>query len=82
MQASNLPAFMAGSINPLKLKIMDKNYYNRLKEAARQAAIEWQLTFGDNPISWNELAEVIERFYTLGKRYGLLKEFIENGIPC
>lgn len=70
------------SINHLKLKIMDKNYYNRLKEAARQAAIEWQLTFGDNPISWNELAEVIERFYTLGKRYGLLKEFRENGIPC
>lgn len=73
---------MAGAINPLKLKIMDKNYYNRLKEEARQAAIEWQLTFGDNPISWNELAEVIERFYTLGKRYGLLKEFRENGIPC
>ena len=61
---------------------MDRNYYSRLKEAARNAAIEWQLTFGDNPISWNELAEVIERFYTLGKRYGLLKEFRDNGIPC
>ena len=33
-------------------------------------------------MSWNELAEVSERFYTLGKRYGLLKEFRENGIPC
>lgn len=61
---------------------MDKNYYNRLKEAARQAAIEWQLTFGENPMSWNELAYICQRFYTLGKRYGLLKEFRENGIPC
>ena len=61
---------------------MKRNHYNRLKEAARQAAIEWQLTSGDNPMSYNELAEASERFYTLGKRYGLLKEFRENGIPC
>ena len=61
---------------------MNRNDYNRLKEEARQEAIEWQLTFGDNPMSWNELAEVSERFYTLGKRYGLLKEFRENGISC
>ena len=61
---------------------MNRNDYNRLKEAARQAAIEWQLTSGDNPMSWNELSEVSKRFYTLGKRYGLLKEFMENGIPC
>ena len=73
---------MAGAINHLKLTIMKRNSYNRLKEAARQAAIEWQLTFGDNSMSWNELADVCQRFYTLGKRYGILKEFMENGIPC
>lgn len=61
---------------------MDRNYYSRLKEAARHAAIEWQLTFGDEPMSWSELADACQRFYTLGKRYGLLKEFSENGIPC
>ena len=61
---------------------MNRNDYNRLKEEARQEAIEWQLTFVDNPMSWDELAEAGERFYTLGKRYGLLKEFRENGIPC
>ena len=33
-------------------------------------------------MSYNELAEVGERFYNLGKRYGLLKEFRANGIPC
>lgn len=61
---------------------MERKYYNRLKEAARNAAIEWQLTSGDNPMSYSELAEIGERFYTLGKRYGLLKEFRENCIPC
>ena len=61
---------------------MERKYYNRLKEAARTEAFEWQLTSGDNPISYNELAEVGERFYTIGKRYGLLKEFRDNGIPC
>ena len=61
---------------------MKRKYYNRLKETARTEAFEWQLTSGDNPMSYNELAEVGERFYTLGKRYGLLKEFMDNGIPC
>ena len=61
---------------------MKRKYYNRLKEAARTEASEWQLTSGDYPMSYNELAEVGERFYTLGKRYGLLKEFRDNGIPC
>ena len=61
---------------------MKRNYYNRLKEEARNAAIELQLTSGDEPMSWNEFAEVCQRFYKLGKRYGLIKEFRENGIPC
>lgn len=61
---------------------MKRNSYNRLKEYARTEALEWQLTSGDNPMSYNELAEVGERFYMLGKHYGLLKEFRENGIPC
>ena len=61
---------------------MKRKSYNLLKEAARNAAIEWQLTSSDEPMSYSELAEIGERFYTLGKRYGLLKEFRENGIPC
>ena len=61
---------------------MDKNYYNRLKEAARNAAIEWKITSSDEPMSWSEFADVCQCFYKLGKRYGLLKEFRENGIPC
>ena len=69
-------------INLLKLIIMKRKSYNLLKEAARNAAIEWQLTKVDEPMSYSELAEAGERFYTIGKRYGLLKEFRENCIPC
>ena len=61
---------------------MKRTYYNRLKAAARTEAIEWHFAYGDESMSYRELAEAGERFYTLGKRYGLLKEFRENGIPC
>lgn len=60
------------------------NYYQKRKEAVRQEAIEWQykLIDDDKAISMQELAEVGDYFRKLGKRYGLLKEFIENAIPC
>lgn len=61
---------------------MKRKYYNRLKEDARTEAFEWQLTSSDETMSYNELAEVGERFHTIGTRYGLLKEFRDNGIPC
>ncbi len=54
-----------------------KTYYQR-KEEARQKAIKWQLDF--NNYSYKELADYGEYFYKLGKKYGLLKEFRENGI--
>lgn len=56
-----------------------KTYYKR-KEEARQKAIEWQLDFNNYSYSYEELADYVEYFYKLGKRYGLLKEFRENGI--
>ena len=61
---------------------MERKNYNRLKESARTEAFEWQITSRDEPMSYSELAEVGEHFYTLGKRYGILKEFRENCIPC
>ena len=54
-------------------------YYEK-KEEIRQQAIDWQLDFGNHNYSWYELAEFYEYFYKYGKRYGLLKEFKENGI--
>ena len=54
-------------------------YYER-KEEIRQQAIDYQLDFSNHNYSWSELADWGEYFYKLGKRYGLLKEFRENGI--
>ena len=56
------------------------NYYQRSKETIRQAAIDWQNNFESYLYSWEEIAEWQSKFKKLGKRYGLLTEFRENGI--
>ena len=60
---------------------MTKTYKDR-KNQAREEAIEWQTQFADMTfnISWGEYAEQVARFEKLAKRYGLIKEFKENGI--
>lgn len=58
---------------------MKKTYQER-KEEIRNEAIEWQYDFSNHNYSYYELMEFGEYFYKLGKRYGLLKEFHENGI--
>jgi hypothetical protein len=54
--------------------------YQQGKERARERAIEWQLDFDNHTYSYGELADFCEYFRRLGKRYGLLREFHENGI--
>lgn len=54
--------------------------YQRKKESARRAAIEWQNNFDKHNYSWFQLCLYQERFEKLGKKYGLTKEFRENGI--
>ena len=54
--------------------------YQERKEAARQLAIEWQHDFENHNYYYSELVEWQFIFTKLGKRYGLLKEFRENGI--
>lgn len=54
--------------------------YQTKKDEARRKAIDWQLDFSNHNYSWYELMKFSEYFYKLGKRYGLLKEFRENGI--
>lgn len=56
--------------------------YAERKENARQIAIDWQLNESDYPYSYGGMSILTNYFYRLGKRYGLLKEFRENGIPC
>lgn len=56
--------------------------YNELKERARQKAIDWQLKASEKDYSFHDLVRFGEYFQRIGKRYGLLNEFRENGIPC
>lgn len=56
-----------------------KTYAER-KAEARERAIEWQCEFADRVMSWGEVAEETAEFERLGRRYGLLTEFRENGI--
>lgn len=56
------------------------NAYQKKKAAARQKAIDWQHSFADHDYSYGELAVAGHEFEKLGRRYGLIKEFRENGI--
>ena len=57
-----------------------KNNYQIKKSQAREEAIEWQIAFSESNQSYAEMLEAQRRFQKLGKRYGLTKEFKENGI--
>lgn len=54
--------------------------YQQGKERARERAIEWQLDYNNHNYGYGELAEWADIFERLGKRYGLIREFKENGI--
>lgn len=57
--------------------------YQEMKERVRQMAIDyWYDNDANENESWGEVAEKAEHFAKLGKRFGLLTEFRENGIPC
>ena len=58
---------------------MAKTYQER-KEKAREEAKAWQLDFVNNNYSYEEFFEAQSKFEKLAKRYGLTKEFKENGI--
>lgn len=61
---------------------MSKNMseYRKQKSKVRDIAIEWQLYLSENAISWGGLMIAQNYFEKVGKRYGLLTEFRENGI--
>lgn len=61
-------------------KKTNKQYYQERKTMAIDEAIEWQRTAATEPMSWGEVASWCNYFYKLAKRYGLIKEFKENGI--
>lgn len=54
------------------------NKYNNNKQRIRDIAIMYQQDC--EPQSWQYIAEITAYFTKQGKRYGLLKEFRENGV--
>lgn len=54
--------------------------YQLEKEKARQEAIDWQNDFENHNYSWHELWLQQIRFEKLARKFGLRKEFRENGI--
>lgn len=56
------------------------NKYQLNKARAIDKAIEYQHNASKKQYSYSELYEIQDYFYKLAKRYGLIKEFRENGI--
>lgn len=55
--------------------------YIKKKERARQLAQDWQLRVASRPgWSWSWCIEWLARWERIGRKYGLLREFKENGI--
>lgn len=54
--------------------------YQKKKKKAREKAIEWQERLVEQSISYGELVIAQSVFEQLGRRFGLLTEFRENGI--
>ena len=54
--------------------------YSENKEKARAEAIDWQMEAGNGTYSYAEVFEMVEHFQKIAKKYGLIKEFRENGI--
>lgn len=55
-----------------------ESYADR-RESVRKTAVEWS-NCEAWPLSWCEMQTVADWFYRMGKRYGLLTEFRENGL--
>ena len=54
--------------------------YQKNKEEVRQFAIDWQAGFSNQNYSYSGLVVFQDMFSRLGRRYGLLREFRENGL--
>lgn len=62
------------------MKELYKLTYSEKKAKLREEAVEWQCDFSRHDYSYGELAEMLAYFEKEGKKYGLVKEFRENGI--
>ncbi len=56
------------------------NKYQKGKEKAIEKAQKWQCDASKIDLDWLTYANTIDELKELAKRYGLIKEFKENGI--
>lgn len=63
----------------IPLTVCGKSYKERRNDLQNKA-IEWSFASGAACWSYSELADIAEFFERNGKRYGLTREFRENGI--
>ena len=56
------------------------NNYQKKKGQAIQAAQEWQQETSNTAQTYGEIYEAQKHFEKIARRYGLIKEFKENGI--
>lgn len=54
--------------------------YQENKNSVREFAIQWQAEFAGHNSSYGELAIYQDMFLRLARRWGLVREFRENGI--
>ena len=60
-------------------KVKGKTYKEK-KENARRLAVDFRAYFAESIFSYGELGYFADIFRKIGKKYGLLKEFEENGL--
>lgn len=54
--------------------------YLKNKNSVREFAIQWQTEAAEHNYSYGELAIYQDMFLRLARRFGLVREFRENGI--
>ena len=59
--------------------VKGKTYAAR-KAAARELAIDVSIAVSKGKLTWSEIADIAQNLERIGKRYGLIKEFKENGL--
>ena len=64
----------------IKAKNKQRREYKHKKAHARRIAQNWQQITADSEHSWQWCINWAARFERIGKKYGLLKEFKQNGI--
>lgn len=66
--------------NRNRILVTGKEAYRAGKDNARKMAIMWQANFNNQNYSYEELVVWRQSFTCLARKYGLVREFRENGI--